>query len=201
MKCRRCGSDRLEGEFRERKNRSGKLDRISTCIFCEREQKNAAEKKRYASFTKEQREEHNRRGREQRQKDSYKQWHRGWQKRREQEDVSFRLKRRVSSLMRNSLDKQGRRFQEVLGYSPDELRAHLEAQFEPWMNWDNWGTYDPSTWDDENSETWTWQIDHIIPVDSFQYETLGDDGFKKCWALENLRPLSAKENLLKGAKI
>ena len=26
-----------------------------------------------------------------------------------------------------------------------------------------------------------------------------DDNFKKCWALENLRPLSSKQNLLDGS--
>ena len=27
-----------------------------------------------------------------------------------------------------------------------------------------------------------------------------DDNFKKCWALENLRPLSAKQNIVDGVR-
>ena len=34
-----------------------------------------------------------------------------------------------------------------------------------------------------------------------EYVSMKDDEFKKCWALDNLRPLSAKENLLKRDKV
>lgn len=195
--CTVCRSS--ENSFRIRKDRTGGTYEVAVCIICERKQKREAERSRYASFNEEQRAEHNRRGREQRQKESYREWHREWQKRRELEDVSFRLKRRVSALIRNSLHKQGARFQEVLGYSPNDLRCHLEALFEPWMTWSNWGTYTVA-WDDGDISTWTWQIDHIVPVDSFQYKDFNDAAFKQCWSLDNLRPLSAKENLLKGSK-
>lgn len=47
----------------------------------------------------------------------------------------------------------------------------------------------------------TWQIDHIIPQSHLLFETLDDENFLKCWALENLRPLDAKENLEKQDKI
>ena len=44
-----------------------------------------------------------------------------------------------------------------------------------------------------------WHIDHIIPQSLLPYSSMEDDNFKKCWALSNLRPLSAKQNLLDGA--
>ena len=64
------------------------------------------------------------------------------------------------------------------------------------MNWNNWGKYNPKTWDDNDSSTWTWQIDHIIPVSHFKYNCESDEEFKKCWSLDNLRPYSAKQNII-----
>lgn len=72
------------------------------------------------------------------------------------------------------------------------MKKHLESQFEDWMSWDNWGVYDPKTWDDNDKSTWTWQIDHINPMANFTYESEHDPGFRDMWQLENLRPLSAK---------
>lgn len=43
-----------------------------------------------------------------------------------------------------------------------------------------------------------WQLDHIIPHSEFKYISVENEVFKKCWALENLRPYSAKQNLLDG---
>ena len=88
---------------------------------------------------------------------------------------------------------------DFLPYSIEDLRKHLENQFEDWMTWDNWGKYNSKTWDDNNQSTWIWQIDHIIPQSSLPYFSMQDDNFKKCWSLDNLRPLSAKENIIDGA--
>ena len=46
------------------------------------------------------------------------------------------------------------------------------------------------TWNDNDQSTWTWNIDHIIPQSTLPYTSMDDEIFKKCWALENLRPLS-----------
>jgi len=83
-------------------------------------------------------------------------------------------------------------------YTIGELKNHLETQFESWMTWNNQGKYDPKTWDDNDQTTWTWNIDHIIPQSKLFYTSLEDDNFKKAWALNNLRPLSAKQNILDG---
>lgn len=66
------------------------------------------------------------------------------------------------------------------------------------MTWQNWGKYYVRTWDDTDQSTWTWQIDHIIPQSKLLYTDIDDENFKKCWSLENLRPLSAKQNILEG---
>ncbi len=74
----------------------------------------------------------------------------------------------------------------ALGYDWKKLRAHLEAQFTPAMNWENWGT--------------VWELDHIKPLSSFRYTSLDDPLFRECWALTNLRPLLREENASKGNK-
>lgn len=51
---------------------------------------------------------------------------------------------------------------------------------------------------DGNSATWKWQIDHIVPQSTFQYASIDCQEFRNCWTLSNLRPLSAKQNLLDG---
>ena len=79
-----------------------------------------------------------------------------------------------------------------------ELKEHLEKQFEPWMTWQNQGVYRLDKWDDNDSSTWKWHIDHIVPQSHLLYLSMTDDNFKKCWALENLRPLSGKENVGDG---
>lgn len=88
----------------------------------------------------------------------------------------------------------------LISSSREELKQHLENQFESWMNWDNWKLYDVHTWSDNDSLTWTWNIDHIIPQSRLKYSSLQDENFQKCWALKNLRPLSAKQNIKDGAR-
>ena len=73
----------------------------------------------------------------------------------------------------------------MLGYSADDLKTHLETQFADGMSWDNMSE---------------WHIDHIRPVASFNFDSTEHPDFKKCWALNNLQPLWAKDNLRKGDK-
>jgi len=54
------------------------------------------------------------------------------------------------------------------------------------------------TWNDNDSSTWNRQIDHIIPHSKFKYSSMSDKEFQECWALSNLRPYSAKQNIIKG---
>jgi hypothetical protein len=86
-----------------------------------------------------------------------------------------------------------------LSYTIEELKLHLEKQFESWMNWDNYGIYKSKLWDDDDQSTWRWQIDHIIPQSNFLYTSMEDENFSKCWDLNNLRPYSAKQNCIDGA--
>lgn len=87
-----------------------------------------------------------------------------------------------------------------LSYTIQDLKQHLENKFESWMSWNNHGRYCSKTWNDQDSSTWTWQIDHIVPASILPYKSMEDENFIKCWALENLRPLSAKQNVIDGTK-
>ena len=117
---------------------------------------------------------------------------------RRSEDPIFRLKENISSSIRMCIKKNKQSFLKYLPYSIQELKEHLEKQFKFWMTWKNYGTYRVDIWDDNNSSTWTWQIDHIIPHSCFHYNSMNDQEFKNCWALSNLRPYSAKQNIIDG---
>ena len=99
----------------------------------------------------------------------------------------------------NPLGKNGQSCMKYLPYSILELKVHLEKQFEPWMNWKNHGAYVERKWDDNDSSTWRWNVDHIIPQSTLPFLTMDEENFHKCWALENLRPYNAKQNILDGA--
>ena len=104
-------------------------------------------------------------------------------------DSVYRVKCNVSnsicaSLKANGWTKGGKTF-DYLPYSPEGLMEHLEKQFDEHMTRDNYGTY--------------WHIDHIKPHVMFNYDSLDHPEFQKCWALENLRPLKASENISKGS--
>ena len=94
--------------------------------------------------------------------------------------------------------KNGESCLNYLKYSVEDLKKHIEGQFQPWMTWENQGNYNFTTWNDNDSSTWTWQIDHIIPQSKLPYTSMNDENFQKCWALENLRPLSSKQNVIDG---
>jgi hypothetical protein len=113
------------------------------------------------------------------------------------------LKKKVAHMVRLALkrigsSKGGSSVFDHLDYTPDDLKVHLEANFEPWMDWSNHGPYVRDKWDDNNVDTWTWQMDHIIPQSHLPYDSMDHPNFQKCWALENLRPYSAKANVLRG---
>jgi len=102
------------------------------------------------------------------------------------------------TIQRNGSSKNGKTIKNSIGFTIQELKDHIEFQFESWMTWKNWGKYNSKIWDDNDQTTWTWQIDHIMPHSTFKYTSMEDEEFKKCWALNNLRPLSSKQNFLEG---
>jgi hypothetical protein len=72
---------------------------------------------------------------------------------------------------------------EILGCTYAEFKSYIENQFEPWMNWENYGL-----WNGELN--YGWDIDHIIPITSATTE-------KELIELNhylNLRPLCSHTN-------
>lgn len=100
----------------------------------------------------------------------------------------YRAANNVSRGIRRSIgsDKGGHHWEDVVGYTFDELKSHLEKQFVEGMTWENYGT--------------KWHIDHIRPMCSFNIQHIEDEEFKQCWALKNLQPLWALDNQIKNGK-
>ena len=123
------------------------------------------------------------------QKAAKAEYNKNWKNKQYTENTVYRLRIIISTSMMRSIkkNKTNKRLYRYLGYSIEELKEHLEHQFEDWMNWDNLGLT-------ANKEKETWQIDHIIPVNTFNIKEIGDEEFRKCWALDNLRPLDSYIN-------
>jgi hypothetical protein len=115
--------------------------------------------------------------------------------------IRSNISRSISKSLRSRNILKEESMIKYLSFSINDLKNHLEAQFEPWMNFNNYGKYIPSSWNDNDQSTWTWQIDHIIPHSIFRYTSMDDEDFKKCWSLSNLRPYSSKQNILDSNKI
>lgn len=102
------------------------------------------------------------------------------------------LKTRISARLRMVLAGAGGKAKQstekILGYSAKELADHLERQFTKGMTWEKFLAGEI-------------HIDHIIPVASFKAESTDSAEFRACWALANLRPLWAADNLAKSDKI
>lgn len=137
-------------------------------------------------------------------KDSYKQWSSNYRKnnpekirkialngmRRYLATPKGRLSHLIAKRMRNSLKngKSGKCWESLVDFNIDQLKEHLESQFTEGMTWEKF----------MNGEI---HIDHKIPIAHFNYNSVEDEDFKKCWSLDNLQPLWAIDNFKKGKKI
>ena len=85
-------------------------------------------------------------------------------------------------------NKAGRKWESLIGYTVADLKKHIEKQFKKGMTWERF----------MNGEI---HIDHKIPKVAFNYKSPSDPDFHKCWALKNLQPMWAVDNLIKGKKL
>jgi len=74
-------------------------------------------------------------------------------------------------------------YENVLGYTTNELKKHLESKFTRGMNWNEFNKGNI-------------HIDHIKPQSMFNLKNVKE--IKECWSLENLQPLWAEDNLIKS---
>jgi hypothetical protein len=106
---------------------------------------------------------------------------RNWNPDRELVAKREKARKAMYSMLRRCLQRAGlpksEQTYESLGYSPDELYVHIEAQFLLGMSW---------------SDRSAWDIDHIRPVAQFVAEGVTDP--RVINALSNLRPLWKRDN-------
>lgn len=101
----------------------------------------------------------------------------------------YNLKAKITARVHAMVsDKAGRKSEHLLGYTSRELIDHIESRFTDGMSWE--GVFSGEI-----------HIDHIIPVSYFKCTSVDDADFKKCWALSNLQPLWATDNLMKCSKL
>lgn len=109
-----------------------------------------------------------------------------WQQDREALKLRQKLRSKCHFLVKRTLshlggEKSGNS-SSILGYSPDDLKIHIENLWKPGMTWQNYGYRG-------------WHIDHVKPVCAFSPNT--DPAIVN--SLENLQPLWCHENLSKGS--
>ena len=75
------------------------------------------------------------------------------------------------SIKRN---KKGYIWERVIGITLEELKLHLENQFDDIMTWDNYGEY--------------WVINKIISTSLYRYSDRINNEFLKAWSIKNFRP-------------
>ena len=112
-----------------------------------------------------------------------------YEKTKKDSDPSYRLASYTRTaiytcLKERNINKYNNTF-DLLPYTLEELINRLESQFKDGMTWDNYGQ---------------WHVDHIKPMNLFNFKHPTDNEFQECWSLDNLQPLWSQENLSKGSR-
>lgn len=99
-------------------------------------------------------------------------------------DDRFRLSQNFSRRVRYTINKNGNRWFDVVGYSIDDLLKRLSETLPDGFSMEDYGS--------------KLHIDHIIPITAYEFSSYEDESFKKCWNLRNLRLLEASKNISKN---
>ena len=182
-KCNKCGEVKPLDEFpRDKRARN---DRRNPCKECQSEYQ-----KQYRQANKEKIKELQRQ-RRLANKEELKEYQKEYQKNRKANDRVFALRKNIGTQVRNMLkrtdgSKQGESVLQYLPYTIEQLWDHLRSLYTEGMTDENYGE---------------WHVDHIIPQSKLLYDSMDHPNFLKCWALSNLQPLWAHENMSKGDKV
>lgn len=106
-------------------------------------------------------------------------------KERRENDLNYKIKSNLRCRLRSAIKlgfKAGSCVKD-LGCTIEQLKSHLESQFQSGMNWENWGIKG-------------WHIDHIKPLSKF--DLTDRKQFLEAVHYTNLQPLWANENLSKS---
>ena len=93
-----------------------------------------------------------------------------------------RLRSRISAALKRRKWRKRSRTDQILGCARDQLRAHIESQFQPGMTWEN---------------RQEWHVDHRHPVSTAKTEA----EMIALFHYTNLQPLWAHDNQVKSNKI
>ena len=119
-----------------------------------------------------------------------KKYYNGYYSKKYQNDKKFNLTKRMYSIIRFCIlnDKAGYKWESYVEYTLEDLKKHLKETISECYTWNDY--LDGKL-----------ELDHITPISDFNYSEITDYEFKKCWALNNLRLVTPKENHSKGSKI
>jgi len=81
--------------------------------------------------------------------------------------------------------QKAKRTEQLLGCTSVQFRDHLQSQFTPEMNWENYGSF--------------WCVDHISPLSAFDLTKPHQQ--RLAFHYSNCRPLGKLENNLKADRV
>lgn len=116
-----------------------------------------------------------------------KEYRREYRKKRRRIDLKYNLNCRISSAIWCSIrgNKNNRHWEDLVGYTLEDLIKKLNKTMPEGYNWQNYieGKL---------------HIDHIVPISAHNFDNPNQIDFKRCWSLNNLQLLPAKENITKS---
>jgi len=183
----------LDEFHRQKHGPNGRRAKCKECVSEYQKQYRQANKEEIKEYQKEYRQDNKEKKKEY--ASQYRQEHKEerneYERNRRANNPVIALRENVRNMINHALksnggSKAGESVLQYLPYTMEELESHLESQFKPGMTWKN------------RSE---WHIDHIYPQSKLPFDSMDHPNFLKCWALDNLQPLWAEENISKGAKI
>lgn len=100
-------------------------------------------------------------------------------------DVGELLNMRLRVAIRKAMkgNKAGRSWERILGYTLDDLLQHFQRML-------------PKGYTMQDFHNGKLHIDHIVPKSTFDLPD--ENELRAAWALPNLRPLPARDNMRKG---
>ena len=123
-------------------------------------------------------------------KEKRKEKRREYERNRKKNDLGFKISHNLRTEVYQAVKSQGAKksahTMELIGCTILFLIDYITSLFKPGMSWKNYGIGG-------------WEIDHIIPCDSFDLTKPEEQ--RKCFHYTNLQPLWAKDNRSKGNKI
>lgn len=183
--CKTCLQDKPLDDFYKSNGSWGQSRQCKVCT-CERTRRYAAARKeQYAQYGRNYRKENPEAASLAQKKwrknnrESFNSMHRRIRRDNPNARVADRFRGRLRELVRSKHKKS----LDILGCTPDQLRAHLESLWLPGMSWDNYGLHG-------------WHIDHKKPCSGF--DLTQPSQVEQCFHYSNLQPMWAFDNLSKG---